>query len=168
MSPATVLHSPKFEESPARTVTLQTIFRDNLDFLKRHPNLPFEELDAFNDILVCKTQQCGGKVQKCGACGHRQAYFMCCGNRICPKCGGEDKEKWKEKRKALLLEGVRLFHAVAKFPRELAPLAWGANKRTILDTLIKATAATLQRAAADRLGAEIGFTSVLQSRGADR
>ncbi len=149
-------------------VTVQDLLRRHASaYIDAHRGLPWEEADALLAMSICKTLRCGGRVHSCKECGHRQASFLSCGNKLCPKCGREDKAKWMANRKALYPPDVRFFHAVPKPPSDLASLAWGDNKRIVLDILFAATAATLKRVAEERLGAGIGFTSVVQTAAGD-
>jgi hypothetical protein len=60
------------------------------------------------------------------------------------------------------------FHVVFTLPHELNPLAL-ASRRTLLDLLFDASSQTLLEVAADpkRLGAEIGFLSILHTWGSN-
>ncbi|MGH8519092.1 MAG: IS91 family transposase, partial [Panacagrimonas sp.] len=85
--------------------------------------------------------------------------------RHCPKCQGRQAREWLEARKAELLE-VPYFHVVFTLPPKIAAIAYQ-NKAVIYDLLFKASSETLLTIAADpkRLGAKIGFTSVLHTWG---
>ncbi len=76
---------------------------------------------------------------------------------------GNARRRWLQAREGELLP-TRYVHAVFTLPRELAPLALQ-NKRLIYNLLFHASAETLLEVARDprRLGAEIGFFSVLHS-----
>jgi hypothetical protein len=88
-----------------------------------------------------------------------------CGNRHCPKCQTNAREKWLAKRSNELLP-LRYVHVVFTLPHELAPLALY-NKRILYGLLFRASAQTLIEIAADpkHLGAEVGFLSVLHTWG---
>jgi hypothetical protein len=86
-----------------------------------------------------------------------------CRNRHCPKCQANARDRWLEARSEELLP-TRYVHVVFTLPRQLAPLALQ-NKREIYGLLFRASAETLIEVARDpkRLGAEIGFFSVLHT-----
>ena len=88
-----------------------------------------------------------------------------CRNRHCPKCQTNAREKWLRTREQELLP-VCYFHLVFSVPHALVPLIWQ-NKRILFSLLFEASAATLLEVAADpaRLGAEIGFLSILHTWG---
>ena len=73
------------------------------------------------------------------------------------------RKRWLEARRKELLP-VRYMHAVFTLPRELAALALQ-NKRVVYSLLFRSSAETLLKVARDpqRLGAEIGFFSVLHT-----
>ena len=86
-----------------------------------------------------------------------------CRNRHCPKCQANARDRWLEARAKELLP-TRYVHVVFTLPRQLSPLALQ-NKREIYALLFRASAETLLEVARDpkRLGAEIGFFSVLHT-----
>ena len=87
------------------------------------------------------------------------------GNRHCPKCQTNAREKWLRARERELLP-VGYFHLVFSLPHTLVPLIWQ-NKRVLFTLLFEASAATLLEVAADpkHLGAAIGFLSILHTWG---
>jgi len=117
-------------------------------------------LDA---IVRCRTSELGGHRDRCPDCGHVAISYTSCGNRHCPKCQGNARLRWLAAREEELLP-TRYVHAVFTLPRELAPLTLQ-NKKVIFNLLFRASAQTLLEVAADprRLGAEIGFFSVLHT-----
>jgi putative transposase/transposase-like zinc-binding protein len=86
-----------------------------------------------------------------------------CGNRHCPRCQANARDRWIEARSRELLP-TPYVHVVFTLPHELAPLALQ-NKRVIYDLLFHASAETLLQVARDPkcLGADIGFFSVLHT-----
>ena len=116
-------------------------------------------------IEDCRTAALGGHVERCDKCAHTAISYNSCGNRHCPKCQGSQARAWMEARQAELLE-VPYFHVVFTLPPRIATIAY-TNKAVIYDLLFKASSQTLLTIAADkkRLGAKIGFTSVLHTWG---
>jgi Putative transposase/Transposase zinc-binding domain len=120
-------------------------------------------LKVLNAILRCRTAALGGHVDACSKCGHQAISFNSCRNRHCPKCQANARDRWLEAREKELLP-TRYVHVVFTLPRQLSPLALQ-NKSAIYALLFRASAETLIEVARDpkRLGAEIGFFSVLHT-----
>ena len=115
-------------------------------------------------IARCRTAALGGHIDECSRCGHRAAIsYNSCRNRHCPKCQTGAREHWLEARRRELLASP-YSHVVFTLPQQLAPLALQ-NKKIIYDLLLRASAETLLEVARNprRLGAEIGFFSVLHT-----
>ncbi|MCJ7838918.1 MAG: IS91 family transposase, partial [Burkholderiales bacterium] len=125
--------------------------------------LTWLHLKVLNAILRCRTSALGGHVDACSGCGHQAISFNSCRNRHCPKCQAKARDRWLEAREKELLP-TRYVHVVFTLPRQLSPLALQ-NKREIYALLFRASAETLLEVARDpqRLGAEIGFFSVLHT-----
>ncbi len=118
-----------------------------------------------NAIERCRTAALGGHVARCEDCGHDQISYNSCRNRHCPKCQAGAAKAWLAAREAELLP-VRYFHLVFTLPKPIADIA-RTNKREIYNLLMRASADTVIRIAADptHLGARIGTTSVLHTWG---
>jgi hypothetical protein len=115
-------------------------------------------------IARCRTAALGGHIDECTRCGHRATIsYNSCRNRHCPKCQTGAREHWLEARRRELLPSPYA-HVVFTLPQQLAPLALQ-NKKIIYDLLLRASAETLLEVARNprRLGAEIGFFSVLHT-----
>jgi len=125
--------------------------------------LTWLHLKVLNAILCCRTAALGGHVDACSKCGHEAVSFNSCRNRHCPKCQANARDRWLAAREKELLP-TRYVHVVFTLPRHLSPLALQ-NKREIYALLFRASADTLMEVARDpkRLGAEIGFFSVLHT-----
>ena len=128
-------------------------------------HLTHAQLKVMSAIEACRTADLGGHVARCEQCHHTAIAYNSCRNRHCPKCQGPQAREWLEARKAELLE-VPYFHVVFTLPPRIAAIALQ-NKAVIYGLLFKASAETLLTIAADpkRLGARIGFTSVLHTWG---
>jgi hypothetical protein len=120
-------------------------------------------LKVLTAIERCRTAALGGHLDECVRCGNRVISFNSCRNRHCPKCQANARDRWLEARQRELLP-TRYVHVVITLPHELAPLALQ-NKRVVYDLLFRLSAETLLEIARDpkRLGAEIGFFSVLHT-----
>ena len=128
----------------------------------------YQQLKAFRAILRCRTAALGGHIDVCLKCGHEQGIsYNSCRNRSCPKCQAQARERWLEARQQELLE-TGYFHVVFTVPHELNPLARN-SPALFYDLLFAASSQTLLEVAADpkRLGAEIGFLSILHSWGSN-
>lgn len=125
--------------------------------------LTWLHLKVLRAILHCRTALLGGHVDACSACGHRVISFNSCRDRHCPKCQANARDRWLKAREKDLLP-TRYVHVVFTLPHRLSPLALQ-NKREIYTLLFRASAETLLEVARDpkRLGAEIGFFSVLHT-----
>jgi hypothetical protein len=120
-------------------------------------------LKALGAIERCRTAAMGGHVDQCSVCGHRAISYNSCRDRHCPKCQSQARDRWLTARRAELLPAPYA-HVVFTLPHQLAPLALQ-NKRVMYGLLFRCSAQTLIQIAADprRLGAEIGFFSVLHT-----
>ncbi len=120
---------------------------------------------AFHDILHCRTEVFGGHVYDCDRdrCEHREYAYHSCKNRSCPKCQGDDTDRWLAQRRGELL-GVPYFHVVFTLPEELRPIAYR-HQKIVYGLLMKAAAASLMKLAADPryVGGRIGILAVLHT-----
>ncbi|MEO0762251.1 MAG: IS91 family transposase [Pseudomonadota bacterium] len=123
------------------------------------------QLRVMSAIEACRTEALGGHVAACADCGHRHIAYNSCKNRHCPKCQAPAARDWMAARAEDLLP-VEYFHVVFTLPAEIARVAYW-NRRALYGLLFKASAETVTTIAADpkRLGARIGFTSVLHTWG---
>ena len=128
-----------------------------------HINL--DQLKVMSAIERCRTAELGGHVVRCADCDHEHIAYNSCRNRHCPKCQSGAAKAWLAAREAELLP-VRYFHLVFTLPRPIADIAY-TNKRELYNLLMRASADTVIRIAADpkHLGARIGITSVLHTWG---
>jgi hypothetical protein len=121
------------------------------------------QAQAVGAITNCRTAALGGHVSACDRCGHREISYNSCGNRHCPKCGGLDKVRWVEARRADVLP-VDYHHVVFTVAQELHPF-FRADPKKAITLLFAAVSETLQEVALNpkRLGARIGFTTILHT-----
>jgi rubredoxin len=115
-------------------------------------------------IRRCRTAALGGHLDECTRCGHRAPIsYNSCRDRHCPKCQTVARERWIAARRRELLP-TRYLHVVFTLPHRLAPLVLQ-NKKVLYDLLFRTSAETLLEVARNpkRLGAEIGFFSVLHT-----
>src|SRR5215471_15003235 len=122
-----------------------------------HGSLTWAQLKVLRAIERCRTAALGGHRDACVRCGHQAISYNSCRNRHCTKCQTNAREKWLP---------VCYFHLVFSVPHALAPLMWQ-NQKLLFGLLFDASAATLLEVAANpaRLGAEVGFLSILHTWG---
>ena len=128
--------------------------------------LTYQHLRVLDSIEHCRTAALGGHIDGCSRCGYRtDISYNSCGSRHCPKCLTHARDLWLAERAKECLP-VGYFHVVFTLPHELSWLALH-NKKTVYNLLFRAAADTLLEVAANpqRLGAEVGFLSVLHSWG---
>jgi hypothetical protein len=128
-------------------------------------SLTWAQVKVLRAIERCRTAALGGHRDQCIRCGHQAISCNSCRNRHCPKCQTNAREKWLRAREQELLP-VCYFHLVFSVPHLLVPLIWQ-NRKILFTLLFEASAASLLEVAANpsRLGAEIGFLSILHTWG---
>lgn len=125
--------------------------------------LPSHSAKVVQNIVNCRTEKLGGHVRRCDDCDYREQSYNSCRDRHCPKCQFLAKQKWVENRTRDLLP-VEYFHVVFTIPHVLNHLALQ-NKAVLYDILFRTAANTLKEVAYTKLGAEIGFVTVLHTWG---
>ena len=118
---------------------------------------------ALRDIEACRTAQLGGHLKQCDQCGRQLYSYHSCGNRACPKCHGEQTERWLAQARALLLP-CRYVLLTFTLPAELRALA-RSHQKILYGALMRCAAAALHKLARDPryLGARIGALAVLHT-----
>jgi hypothetical protein len=134
-------------------------------FLERYlSSFSYQQLKAYRAVERCRTAALGGHKDKCVDCQYVAPFsFNSCRSRCCPKCQAQARRRWLELQQRDLVN-TNYFHVVFTLPHELNPLAL-TSPRPLFDLLFEATSQTLLEVAADpkRLGAEIGFLSILHT-----
>lgn len=146
--------------------TVNEIFREyNRSYLLKHPETTLHKRKVLRSIEICRTEALGGRVEKCGNCGHNIILYNSCRNRHCPLCQSMKKEKWILERKNEILP-FTYFHMVFTLPDVLNPIVVR-NKRIIYNLMFDKCRETLLSVSADEkyFGAGIGFFSILHSWG---
>lgn len=126
----------------------------------RHP-VPPSHHQGMHDLVVCRTAQLGGHVERCphGACA-RYAYPSC-RHRHWPPCQTCTKGQWVEDRKAEVLP-VPSCHLVCTVPHDLNPLIL-THKRPLCTLLCNAASQTLVQFGHRNRGGQVGGTMVLHT-----
>ena len=118
---------------------------------------------ALQDILQCRTARLGGQVYGCEQCGTLHYSYHSCGNRHCPKCHGQQTQRWLQKQRLALLP-CPYYLLTFTLPSELRALAYREQK-IVYGLLLNAAAAAIQKLCADPkwLGAQAALTGVLHT-----
>ena len=112
-------------------------------------------------VKGCRTEQLGGHLQRCDACGFERPAYNSCRNRHCPKCQSLAKAKWLEKQNSELLP-VGYYRLIFTLPHELNRLIL-AHKRILLALLFRAVSQTLLEFGRRRFGGTVGIIAVLHT-----
>jgi hypothetical protein len=118
---------------------------------------------ALQDIKACRMAYFGGHLKQCDHCGGQVYAYHSCRNRHCPKCHGDQTERWLALQQTRLLP-CPYFLVTFTLPAELRPLAF-ANQKKVYGLLLRSAAAALQKLALDPqyLGGRLGALAVLHT-----
>ncbi len=156
------LASPKLAAGEKRTrPELADIFRRYGERFEQTHRVSGGEHRVLRAVSVCRTQELGGHLDRCDACGFERPAYNSCRNRHCPKCQSLAKARWLEKQTAELLP-VGYFHLVFTLPHELNRLIL-AHKKIGLSLLFKAVSETLLEFGQTRFKGTVGIIAVLHT-----
>lgn len=118
---------------------------------------------AMRDLEKCRTPYFGGHVAQCDHCAQQVSVYHSCRNRHCPKCHGDQTERWLEQQRAHLLP-CPYYLLTFTLPSELRALARG-HPTVVYGLLMRCAAAAIHTLARDPcyLGAGIGCLAVLHT-----
>jgi hypothetical protein len=118
---------------------------------------------ALEAILQCRTPALGGHVYECDHCGERRYSYHSCGNRHCPKCHGEQTQRWLEQQRQRLLP-CDYFLLTFTLPAALRPLA-RAHPKVVYGLMLTCAAQSVQSLCADPrwLGGQPSLLGVLHT-----
>lgn len=118
---------------------------------------------VMQDIEECRTAALGGHLAVCDRCEAKRYSYHSCRNRHCPKCQGEQTQRWLETQRSRLLP-VPYFLLTFTLPAELRPLA-RSHPRLVYGILMTAAAQALAKLAADPqfVGGDLGMMAVLHT-----
>jgi hypothetical protein len=134
--------SPKLAAGEKRaSPELAEVFRQYGESYRRTHRVSACEQKVIRAVSICRTQDLGGRLDRCDTCGFERPAYNSCRNRHCPKCQSLAKAKWLEKQTSELLP-VGYFHLVFTLPHQLNPLIL-AHKKTLLALLFKAVSETV-------------------------
>jgi Putative transposase/Transposase zinc-binding domain len=140
---------------------LADVFRSHGESYQRTHRISASQQKVMWAVSVCRTQELGGHLDRCDACGFERPAYNSCRNRHCPKCQSLAKAKWLEKQTSELLP-VGYFHLVFTLPHEFNRLIL-ANKKIGLSLLFKAVSETLLEFGQTRLKGTLGIIAVLHT-----
>lgn len=127
-------YKPKYE--------MQDIFRlYGDDYIARH-KLNSMQLKAIRDISICRTSAMGYNASECGDCKNIEFAYNSCRNRNCPKCQGDKRYEWIEKRLKTTLD-TPYYHTVFTVPNQLFEIGIY-NQKIFYEILFKSSADTLK------------------------
>ncbi|MBT7073119.1 MAG: IS91 family transposase [Anaerolineae bacterium] len=141
------------------------IFRMHLQEYQQVHKLSYQQRQAAQALMDCRTPAMGGVLNHCDheGCGYHEFAYKSCKNRHCPKCGTFQKAQWLEAQKVWLLP-IHYFHVVFTIDHIFNPLVWW-NQELMYSLLIETAAQTLKKYGQQYLGGELGFTLVLHTWG---
>jgi len=118
---------------------------------------------ALQDIQACRTAYFGGHLKQCDHCGGQVYAYHSCRNRHCPKCHGDQTERWLAQQQTRLLPSS-YFLVTFTLPAELRALAF-ANQKKVYGLMMRCAAAALQKLAQDPryVGGRLGMLAVLHT-----
>jgi hypothetical protein len=140
---------------------LADVFRQYGESYQETHRLSVSQQKVMRAVSVCRTQELGGHLDRCDACGFERPAYNSCRNRHCPKCQSLAKAKWLQKQTSELLP-VGYFHLVFPLPHEFNRLIL-ANKKIGLSLLFKAVSETLLEFGQTRLKGTLGIVAVLHT-----
>lgn len=133
------------------------------EYRMTHP-IPPAHRKAISAIVSCRTEDQGGRIERCDRCGFQRTVYNSCRNRHCPKCQTIAKVRWLNARMAELLP-VGYFHAVFTLPHQINAVVQ-CNKNelyTILFGAVSQTLAGFGRNPGNGLGGKMGFILILHT-----
>lgn len=131
----------------------------------QHIKLNTWQLRALHAVRRCRSAALGAHVDGCTSCGHLRISYNSCRNRHCPKCQGNQREKWIQAREQELLP-VPYFHVVFTLPDVLNTLCLY-KAREVYNILFDTAWQVINTFGHDHkwLGAQTGMIAILHTWG---
>lgn len=147
------------------TFEVAHVLRQHWASVEKYSGINSWQLRVLSAVKKCRTADLGGHIDACTTCGALRISYNSCGNRHCPKCQGNKREEWIQKREIELLP-VPYFHVVFTLPDILHPLAVHKPKE-LYDMLFQAAWDTISVFSKDpkHLGAQSGMIAILHTWG---
>lgn len=138
---------------------------DTIEQSVKNKQLNTWQLRTLSALSKCRTSALGGHIDGCTNCGDVRISYNSCRNRHCPKCQGNEREKWIQAREKELLP-VGYFHVVFTLPAELNALCMQ-YPRIMYASLFDAAWDTINTFSKDEkhLGATTGMISIMHTWG---
>lgn len=123
------------------------------------------QLRTLDAARRCRSASLGAHVDGCTSWGHLRISYNSCRNRHCPKCQGNEREKWMQARQSELLP-VPYFHVVFTLPDTLNALCLHKDKE-LYNLLFQSAWHVLNTFGHDHkwLGAQTGMIAILHTWG---
>jgi hypothetical protein len=139
------------------------IFRRHGEAYRAEHQLLPSQARAMQDIEACRTAYFGGHLKQCDHCDGRVYAYHSCRNRHCPKCHGDQTERWLAQQQTRLLP-CSYFLVTFTLPAELRPLAFTHQKK-VYGLMMRCAAAALQKLGLDPryVGGRLGCLAVLHT-----
>lgn len=149
----------------ARSAEIATVIDYFLGDLQQQKPLSSHHVRTLKALQQCRTEQMGGRIERCDQCGHEQIVLNSCRNRHCPKCGSIEREKWLMEREADLIP-VKYMHVVFTIPDKLNHLFLH-HQVDCYNILFQVVNRVMNGFAANPefLDARIGYTAILHTWG---
>jgi hypothetical protein len=136
--------------------------RHGAEYQQQQQLLPSQKR-VLQDLVRCRTAACGGHVYQCEQCRHVHYVYHSCRNRHCPKCHGQQTQRWLQKHQQRLLP-TNYYLLTFTLPSGLRGLAY-AQQKALYGLLLSSASAALQKLAWDPryVGAELAMLAVLHT-----
>jgi len=137
-----IQEQPKAKKQYKPKYEMQDIFRlYGDDYIARH-KLNSMQLKTMQDISTCRTSAMGYNAKECSNCKNIEIAYNSCRNRNCPKCQGDKRYDWIEKRLQTTLD-VPYYHTVFTVPNQLFEIGIY-NQKIFYEILFKSSSDTLK------------------------
>jgi hypothetical protein len=136
--------------------------RHGAAYRQQHRLLPSQQ-KVLEDLVRCRTPAAGGQLYRCDHCGQEHYSYHSCRNRHCPKCHGEQTERWLERQRDQLLP-CPYYLLTFTLPAGLRGLC-AAHQKALYGLLLRSAAAALQKLAWDPryVGGRLAMLAVLHT-----
>ena len=132
----------KLKDDNKSKYEMQDIFNKYSDnYISTH-KITLEQRKAIKDISNCRTSSFGYNAKQCSGCSDITFSYNSCRNRNCPKCQGNKRHEWIQKRLKTTL-AVPYYHTVFTVPNQLFEIAIY-NQKIFYDLLFKCASDTLK------------------------
>ncbi len=124
----------KLKDENKRRYEIQDIINLYGDSYMKNHKLTLVQTKAIKDISKCRTSSLGYNARQCSGCKTIEFSYNSCRNRNCPKCQGNKRYEWIQKRLKTTLD-VPYYHTVFTVPNQLFEIAIYNQKISSFTTL---------------------------------